>query len=324
MKTKILISIFSLILVSNFGFMGCSSDESSDDSSNTGLTPAEDVTIEQLKSSFPAPTGSGSMPSNKGEIETALDDLDDIEGDVDEAVDGEIPVKKANLKKILKSSIKSSAIVKTRGITPKETAGDSGSWDEEGTIDLALDADIESGKIEYDTHGTYSWSESETTDESQGVVTGSYQDSLEQYLKLKIIGVKPQLVDITLNGFINENSRESSSSSYDLIEGGHDALSISYSQSFSYRSGYAISGNVYTGYIIVSIDMEASLNKTLTPAELAVLNSATSDEEWDNILDGYINDAFVLSGGATITSYNAAGTQVYSETYTAEELWAMD
>ncbi len=323
MKTKIIITIFSLIITSILAFQGCSSDESSSPA-DPGLTAAEDVTIEQLQQAgFSVPTGSASMPTNKTDTTTCLNTLSDIEDPATTSVEDTVMVKKSVLFKNLKSSISSFAQKAIKDIRPKATDGDSGSWDEEGTIDLTTVFGFDSGTIDYDTSGSYAWSETFNENLSQGTATGSSTDSFIEYLKLRFNTVKATGIDITLNGLLNQNFKNDSSGSYAFNASGATAMSVAGSFSISYRSGYAISGSVYTGYSILSFDISGSVNKTFSADELAALNSAASEIERQALIDAYIEAAFTVSGSATAKFYNAAGVEVYSETYTADELWNM-
>lgn len=321
-------SVLISSLVAGFAFMGCF-NSSDDPSSGSGVPAAENVTLAQLQTI--TPTGSGTLPSDKTGTMQAVGDIGDIEDNAGEIVEDEFnpstgkirtSLKKnlANAKKNLKRNT-ASAIKKKIG--SKATDGDSGSWNEKGTIDLAPFPSFDSGTVDYDSSGSYSWSESEQTNQAQGLVTFTSQDNSQENLKLKYKDVKPTRATgvIILNGFLNENSQENynDSGTFDYIQEVLKSLSMAFNFSISHRSGFAISGDVYTGYLIMSFDLTASLNKAFTEAELAEINP-DDDEAFEDLIENNIS----VSGSATVTLYNAAGAVVHTETLTAEEIFNMD
>ncbi len=312
MKNLLFNSILILFLFTGLTFLGCFKDDSS--SSSSGVDPAEAVTIEQLKNDFPvAPTGTGSIPADKAQTTQALDDIDSIEGDVEDLVVDEINRTKTNLKKSLKrtSSLKYVMLKKARASRASDSDSDSDSWDEEGTIDLAILAGFDSGTVDYDTAGSYSDSWSYSDDISTGLTNWTDQGNYQDNSKGKFNDVKPSGVDVTLNGYANENYKENynDSGTYYTATYLNKTMALNQSIYISYRSGYSISGSIYTGYIVISMDFSFSINRSFTEAELQTVN---------------IGDYYSKSGNMTITVYNAAGVMVHSETYTAEEIWNLE
>lgn len=327
MKSKILAFSLTSFIITGFSFLGCSNDDDSSDSPI--IIPTEEVTLSQLQNGFPKPTGDGRVPANKADAMEALSHTFAFEDGVSDVVHDEIDIRNININKSLNNYFHSisNALIKT--MSSRESVEDSDSWDEEGTITLTPAQGFVGGTVDYDTSGSYSNSEIEDEKPSdEGLITGSGYENFEKYLKLKFTNVQPvdPIYTIITNGFLNDKSKESFNHSYtyDVIDEELKAFSFSGNIIFLYRDGYALSGDLYTGYFTFSCNLTLSINKRFSEAELDALNNATSEEEWESNFDDFLNAAVDVSGGGTAKFYNAEGEEIYSTTLTAEEIWGMD
>lgn len=308
MINRLFITIFALFVLSGFTFLGCSDDEKD---SSPGLPAAQDVTLQQLQTLSPA-TGTGTLPGDKAGTEAAVNNLMGVEGDVTDQIEAIIDSAKIGLKKALKScSALSLQRIKSDKTRAPQTESDSGSWDEEGPLDLT-NYGYASGTAVYDTSGSFSWSDTWDWNETTGIEQWSSQSSWTEYDKLTLSNVVP-VIGITLNGYMNQNYSENfnSSGAYDSNTYTDTSLNVNGTMAISYRSGYSMSGTVYTGYVIISADLNGSVNAALNETQLAGL----SEEDVDGLIDEY----FTVSGSMTVTFYDANGEIVYTQAFTAEE-----
>ena len=307
MKNRHLFSIFILLALGSFAFIGCESGSSS----TPGTTAAEPVTLSDLQgdSDISIPTGTATQVASKeetGELTGHLMDLSDtISDNIDDLVDSSMK----DFAKNLKSSVKSS-LVKSKAPV---TEGGEDSWDESGTIN-GSDIGWGSGYIDWESTGSYSGSQ--TYDVEAGTYSGNENGSAS--FKLKLVDIVPE-EDVELDGFVNENGSENtnSSGSWDTETGLDTSYIFNGTFSFSHRSGYSISGDMYTCYVVISGDLSATVNISLNEEQLAEM---TGEDDIEN----YIDDNMNATGSMTVTVYNADGTVARQDTFTAAEVIAWD
>lgn len=316
MKVRFL-SITMVLTLSMFLLSGCFSQDDENDPA-PAVAAAEEVTIADIQGLGVTPTGTGTAPASEAETTAAVQTIGGAEDKISEALEGVITYTKANLRK----SIKASIIAKAKAVKADEDEDEdpSGSWNQSGTFNLADSGYFTSGTAEYETSGSWLYTDNYVQVGTSNVWQGSDSESENASFKYKITNAKMRYDDITLDGFVNENFNESeNSSATGDTQGTEDDnddvfsnLSINSGMNISHRSGYSISGRVVC-YIVVSLDFSVAINKQFTETELAGM---TGDQ-----IDAALMAVMTKSGGMTVKIYDAAAALVYNESYTAEELW---
>jgi len=329
MKKRFFLSATLIIAFCALIFSGCFLKDDDEDDAAPAVAAAEEVTIAQVTALGVTPTGTGTAPSTKAEVTSAVDTIGSAEEEISDALEGVITVTKANFKKSIKASLVAKVAKAVKADDEGEDDDDddddddrpaSGSWNQSGTFNLVDSGYFTTGTAEYSTSG--SWADTDTFAQvgTSTVYQGAETESDNYSFKYKITDAKMRYKDITLNGFVNENSNENESFSASVETQGTESedddafksLSSSIGMNLSYRSDYSINDSVVC-YIVVSMDFSVAVNKQFTEAELAGIT--------EDGIDAAIMNAMTKSGGMTVKIFNAAGAEVYSESYTADELW---
>ncbi len=135
------------VTVSLFIFSGCFKDEKKD---SPAVTPAADVTIDQVKS-LATPSGSGTAPTSDAGVTATMDNITTAEDSIDEAISDIIKGAKASIKKSIKGLNLNKA---ARAVL--YPIDESDSWDESGTYTLLSSDGFITGTVDYSTSGSYS------------------------------------------------------------------------------------------------------------------------------------------------------------------------
>jgi len=310
MKKSFILSIVTFLAFSLVFFSGCFSDKKDKSKdSDSEVTQAEDVTIDDLKREFGSLSGTGSAPDSDASVTNTVEQIGDAEEVIEDAIADVIDFEKSKFKKSMKKRI-----IK-RNKSSKESDSDSGSWDEEGSVNLAYEDGFDSGTVYYSTKGSYSWSESESQ-KSDNLVEWDSEEFYKENLKVKLTDVKPAGVDITMNALMNQNARQDYKEGglYNILEDRLVELEIDEEFDLSYRSGYAISGSILKCYVVVSLDCGVSIDEFFSESELA----GKTEEQIEDLVDS----AYTFTGSMKIQVYDADGKIVFTKTLSGNELRA--
>jgi hypothetical protein len=275
-------------------------------------------------------SGTGLVPAAGAATDALVDGISAAEESIDTAIETAIGITKKTAvssskalfdKKMESFKVETAAkLLKSSSSAfdgmQKADSGSPYSWNETGSIILGA-PDFEGGTIDYISVGSYTESETYETI-SSSIIKEIGKEAGESSDKLTFTGVIPSGSGIIIDGFMNDNFKSDFTfySMYNTSTSSEEERSVKGWLAGSYRSGYAVSGNTVKCYVVISMELKATIDVLLNAAQLT---GKTEDQ-----IEDLIDSLFTVEGGATVKVYDEAGTLVHTQTFTAEEIWADD